>query len=311
MRIVIAGGTGFLGSSLAETYGEEGHDVRVLTRSLKAGESRHDPGTGVPGVTQVGWAPDGQSGPWASAIDGSDVVVNLAGESLDARRWTPRQKTVLRDSRVLPTRSLASAIRGCSSPPRIFISNSAVGYYGPAGDEPKTEDAPAGGDFLARLCEQWEQEARRAEGPDTRVVIMRTGLVFERSGGAFPRMVLPFRFFVGGRLGSGRQYLSWIHRIDWVEMARWIVVNPALTGPVNATAPRPVTNAEFTRAVGHALRRPTAFPVPPIALRLAVGEIAGTLLTGQRAIPARAQAAGFHFRYPEIDVALRELFGER
>lgn len=311
MRIVIAGGTGFLGSPLAETYGEEGHDVRVLTRSLRAGESRHDPGTGAPGVTRVGWTPDGQSGPWASAIDGADAVVNLAGESLDSKRWTPRQKMALRESRVLPTRSLVSAILGCSSPPRVFISNSAVGYYGPSGNEVKTEDAPPGGDYLARLCDEWEQEARRAEGPDTRVVVMRTGLVFERSGGAFPRMALPFRFFVGGPLGSGRQYLSWIHRIDWVEMARWIVDNKALTGPVNATAPQPVTNGGFAKALGHALNRPALFPVPPFALRLAVGEIAGTLLTGQRAIPARAQAAGFHFRYPEIDIALRELVGDR
>jgi uncharacterized protein (TIGR01777 family) len=192
----------------------------------------------------------------------------------------------------------------------VLVSGSAVGYYGPSGDEPKTEDAPAGRDFLAHLCEDWEQEARRAQRPGTRVVLLRTGIVLERSGGALAQMTTPFRFFAGGPLGSGRQYMSWIHRIDWVEMVQWLVQNPAISGPVNATAPHPVTNAELAKSLGRALHRPSLLPAPAFALRLLLGEMAESILTGQRAIPARAQAAGFHFRYPEVDIALRGMFGE-
>ncbi len=311
MRIVIAGGTGFLGAPLAEVYAEEGHDVRVLTRGLPAGESRHDPGTGVPGVTRVGWKPDGQSGPWASALDGADAVVNLTGAGIADVRWTPQRKAELRDSRILPTRSLVAATASAGTPPPVFISGSGVNYYGTSGDEPKTEASPAGGDFLAHLCEEWEAEARRAQSPSTRVVPVRSGVVLERTGGALPKMMLPFRLFAGGRVGSGRQYLSWIHRIDWVELVRWIVETPAVTGPINATAPVPVTNREFARALGRALHRPSLVPAPAFALKLALGEMAEPmLLTGARVLPARAQALGFHFRYPEVDLAFRGIFGE-
>jgi uncharacterized protein len=311
MRIVIAGGTGFLGSPLGEVYAEEGHDVRVLTRGLPAGESRHDPGTGVPGVNRVGWKPDGQSGPWASALDGADAVVNLAGAGIGDARWTPQRKAELRDSRIVPTRSLVAALASIRTPPPVFVSASGVNYYGTSGDEPKTEAAPPGDDFLAHLCEDWEAEARRAEGPKTRVVPIRSGVVLERTGGALPKMTTPFRLFAGGRVGSGRQYMSWIHRIDWVELVRWIVETPAVTGPINATAPVPVTNREFARALGRALHRPSLVQAPGFALKLALGEMAGPLLlTGARVVPARAQALGFHFRYPEVDLAFRGIFGE-
>jgi uncharacterized protein (TIGR01777 family) len=311
MRIIIAGGTGFLGSPLAEVYAEEGHDVRVLTRGLPAGESRHDSGTGVPGVTRVGWRPDGQSGAWAFALDGANAVINLAGEGIGDRRWTPQRKAVLRDSRILPTRSLATAITGASAPPPVFISASGVGYYGTGGADTKTETSPAGDDFLAQLCEDWEAEARRIKDPGTRVVTIRSGLVLERTGGALAKMMTPFRFFAGGRMGSGRQCMSWIHRIDWIEMIRWIVEVPSVTGPVNVTAPAPVTNREFARALGRAMRRPALLPAPSLALKLMLGEMADPLvLSGQRAIPQCALAHGFHFRYPEIDLAFRGIFGE-
>jgi uncharacterized protein (TIGR01777 family) len=311
MKIVIAGGTGFLGSPLAEVYAEEGHDVRVLTRGLAPGESRHDPGTGVPGVTRVGWRPDGQSGPWSVALDGADAVVNLAGESIADRRWTPERKAQLRDSRIVPTRSLVAALQSVGAPPRVFISGSATGYYGVSGAEPKTETDPPGTDFLARLCTDWEAEGRRAESPSTRVVLLRTGVVLERTGGALPKMLTPFRWFVGGPVGSGRQYMSWIHRIDWIELVRWVLETPAASGPLNATAPSPVTNRQFARALGRALHRPSLLPVPGVALKLLLGEMAEPLLlTGQRVIPARAQALGFHFRYPEIDRAFRGIFDE-
>jgi uncharacterized protein (TIGR01777 family) len=310
MKILIAGGTGFLGSPLAEMYAEDGHDVRVLTRSLMAGDTRHDPGTGVPGITRVGWKPDGKRGPWAVAIEEADAVVNLAGESIAGARWTPQRKAALRDSRLLATRSLVAAIMAAQHPPAVFISGSAVGYYGPADAEVKTEDARAGTDFLATLCADWEAEAGRMTRPETRLVVLRSGVVLERSGGALPQMTRPFRFFVGGRLGSGRQYVSWIHRLDWIEIVRWIVQTPGVSGPLNATAPHPVTNRELSRAIGHALKRPNLVPAPAFAVRVALGEMAGAILTGQRVVPARAQQAGYHFRYPDIDQAFRGLYGE-
>ena len=311
MRFVVSGGTGFIGSPLAEVYAEEGHDVRVLTRGLPDGEARHDPGTGKPGITRVGWRPSGAAGPWASVVDDADAVINLAGESLGDKRWTPQRKAVLHDSRILPARSLVDAIRKAAKPPRVFINSSAVGYYGPSGAEPKTESAPAGKTFLAHLAEEWESEARQAESSGARVVLLRTGLVLEKTGGALPRMMRPFRYFVGGPIGSGRQYMSWIHRLDIVEMIRWIIETPGVVGPVNGTAPHPVTNREFARALARALRRPSLVPAPAFALKAMFGEMAEPLLlTGQRVIPAKAQSHGYHFRYPEIDIAMRGIFGE-
>jgi uncharacterized protein (TIGR01777 family) len=275
-----------------------------------SGDTRHDPGTGVPGITRVGWRPDGTSGPWAAAIEGADAVVNLAGESVAGGRWTPQRKALLRDTRILPTRSLTAAIMAAARPPAVFISGSAVGYYGPSGTEPKTEDAAPGADFLAVLCQDWESEARRVTRAGTRLVLLRTGIVLERSGGALPRMIRPFRFFVGGPIGSGRQYVSWIHRLDWVEIVRWVVTTPDASGPINATAPHPVTNRELARAIGRALRRPSLLPAPAFALKLMLGEMAGSILSGQRVLPARVQKLGYHFRYPEIDQAFRGIFGE-
>lgn len=311
MRFVIAGGTGFIGSPLAEVYAEEGHDVRVLSRGLSDGQSRHEPGTGMPGITTVGWKADGSTGPWVSSVDGADAVVNLAGASLAGGRWTPQRKAHLRDSRILATRSLVAAITTVPNPPKVLISSSAVGYYGNSGSEPKTEDSGAGEGFLANLAEDWEAEARKAEPAGTRVVLLRTGVVLEKSGGALPELMRPFRFFAGGPLGSGRQYVSWIHRLDVIEMIRWLVETPGISGPVNATAPHPVTNRELARAIGRALHRPSLIPAPAFALRMMLGEMAdATLLQGQRAIPTRAQQHGYHFRYPEIDIAMRGLFGE-
>jgi uncharacterized protein (TIGR01777 family) len=310
MKIVIAGGTGFLGSPLAEVYAEDGHDVRVLTRGLMAGDSRHESGTGVPGITRVGWVPDGASGPWAAVLDGADAVINLAGERLDKGRWTPQRKARLRDSRLLATRSLASAIASVRTPPTVLVSGSAVGFYGPAQAETLTEDSPAGRGFLAQLCEDWEKAAAAAARAGTRIVVLRTGVVLEASGGALARMAPVFRYFVGGRLGSGDQYLSWIHRLDWIEMVRWIVLTGAAQGPVNGTAPEPVTYRELARALGRALHRPSLVPAPAFALRIALGEMADSILTGQRVVPARALALGYHFRYPDIDQALRGIFGD-
>jgi uncharacterized protein (TIGR01777 family) len=311
MLIVIAGGTGFLGSPLAEAYAEDSHDVRVLTRGLAPGETRHESGTGVPGITRVGWNPDGGSGPWAAMLSGADAVINLAGASIGEKRWTPQRKAELRDSRILPTRSLAAAIREATVPPRVFISGSATGYYGTSTDgDAKSEASPPGADFLAHLCEDWEAEAQKAARDGMRLAVIRTGVVIERSGGALPKMMRPFRFFVGGRMGSGRQYMSWIHRLDWIEMVRWIVQSAEAEGPFNLTAPYPVTNKEFARALGRSLKRPALLPAPTAALRLALGEFANYVVTGQRVLPAHAQSLGYHFRYPELDIAFRGLFGD-
>src|SRR3954452_23496116 len=255
MKIVIAGGSGFLGGPLAEVYAEEGHEVIVLTRSLAPGESRHDSGTGVPGITRLGWSADGKIGPWATIIEGADAVINLSGEAIDKGRWTPQRKAQLRDSRILATRSLAAAILAAAVPPKAFVSGSAIGYYGNAADRPITESSPPGQDFLAQLCEDWEGEAHRAEASGARVALLRTGVVLDRSGGALPRMMLPFKFFAGGPLGAGRQYVSWIQRLDWVELVRWVVHTPDAAGAINATAPAPVTSRELARAVRAAVRR--------------------------------------------------------
>jgi uncharacterized protein (TIGR01777 family) len=309
MKVVIAGGAGFLGSPLAWAWAEEGHDVRVLTRGLAPGQAQHESGTGRPGITRVGWLPDGTAGQLAREFDGASAVVNLAGESIASGRWTAARKQALRDSRILATRSLAAAFEQ-SVAPAVFISGSGVGYYGNRGSETLTEDSRPGDDFLARLCLEWEAEANRAARPDLRVVLLRTGLVLEKGGGALARMMWPFRFFAGGPLGGGRQYMSWVHRHDWVEMVRWLVDTPAVAGAINVTAPHPVANAEFARALGRALRRPALLPTPAFAIRIALGETADAVLASQRALPTRAVAAGYHFRYPEIDIAFRGIFGD-
>ena len=310
MKVVIAGGTGFLGNALAWSWAEESHDVRVLTRSLPPGQAQHESGTGKPGITRIGWIPDGQPGDLAREFEDATAVVNLAGESVAGPRWSAARKLALRDSRILGTRSLVSALRQTANSPPTLISASGVGYYGDRGNEPLTEDSAPGGDFLAHLCVEWEAEAQHAEARGCRVVMLRTGVVLEKSGGALPQMMRPFRLFAGGPLGSGRQYVPWVHRLDWIEMVRWIVDTPGVAGPVNVTAPHPVTNAVFTRALGRAMHRPAFLPAPTFAIRMAIGEMADAILASQRALPGVPLAHGYHFRYPEIDIAFRGIFGD-
>jgi len=298
MRVVIAGGTGFLGRALSQSLAADGHEVSLLTR-----------GAGDRTFKTVPWTPNGASGPWASVIDGADAVVNLAGESIAAKRWTAAQKRRILDSRVQATRSLVVAIQGCPNPPPVFVSGSAVGYYGPLSDDVATEDTPPGSDFLARVCVAWEDEARRAATPRTRVTCIRTGLVLARDGGALPPMLPPFRFGAGGPVGSGRQYWPWIHRQDWVDLVRWAMRTPDAGAALNVTAPNPVTNAEFARALGRAMHRPAFLPAPAFALRLLLGEMADALvLSGQRAVPRRAERGGFTFTYRTVDDALHAIF---
>jgi uncharacterized protein (TIGR01777 family) len=301
MRVVIAGGTGFLGRPLSRALASDGHDVVVLTRGSTDRSQR-----------AVTWTPNGESGPWASTIDGADAVVNLAGESIAAKRWTAAQKQKILDTRVQATRSLVTAIRSVAVPPALFVSGSAVGYYGPRRDEVVTEDTPPGSDFLARICVTWEEEARRAATGHTRVVCIRTGVVLEKDGGALPQMLPPFRFGAGGPVGSGRQYWPWIHRRDWIDLVRWAIQTPDLSGALNATAPHPVTSADFARALGRAMHRPALMPAPAFALRLMLGEMADALLlSGQRAVPSRAERGGFTFTYRTVDDALHAIFARK
>ncbi|HVH26288.1 MAG TPA: TIGR01777 family oxidoreductase [Vicinamibacterales bacterium] len=301
MKVVIAGGTGFLGRPLAASLTAEGHEVVVLTRGDQPRQAQH---------RTITWSPDGNPTGWVGEIDGSDVVVNLAGESIAGRRWSPEQKQRILESRIRATRSLVAAVERASRRPHTFVSGSAVGFYGPHGDDIVTEETPAGSDFLADVCMQWETEARRAVSSRTRVVCIRTGLVLARDGGALSAMLLPFKIGAGGPLGSGRQYWPWIHREDWLGLIEWIVRHDQVTGAVNATGPEPVTNAVFARELGRALHRPSLIPTPAFALRLMLGEMAdGLLLTGQRAVPSKADALGFSFKYRRVETALAAIFG--
>jgi uncharacterized protein (TIGR01777 family) len=296
VRIVVAGGSGFLGSALLRTLRDAGHQVTVLSRHPRS-------------VDAVRWAPESGGGTWTAALEGTDAVVNLAGEGIADGPWTTARKAAILASRVASTRALAEAIRACAHPPRSFISASGVGFYGTPGAEVLTEESAPGSDFLATVCQSWERETGAAAGV-ARIVLLRTGVVLARTGGALPRMALPFRFFAGGRLGSGQQYVSWIHLSDWVEMVRWALQSSQVAGPLNVTAPAPVTNAEFARALGAAMHRPAVIAVPAFALRVVLGaEMANALLLeGQRAVPRKAESLGFKFRYPDADSALTAIY---
>jgi len=236
------------------------------------------------------------------------VVLNLAGESIAGGRWTAARKARIENSRVAATRGIVDAIGAARTPPAVLLSGSAVGFYGVRGDEPIDESEPAGADFLAQVAKKWE-EAATGLPSSTRLVLLRTGLVLDRKGGALPQLALPFRLFAGGPVGSGRQVMSWIHLDDWVAMARWAIASRDVEGALNVTAPSPVTNREFATALGHSLGRPALLPAPAFALRLVLGEMADALiLGGQRVLPSKALRLGFEFQYPQLDAALRAIY---
>lgn len=300
MRIVMAGGTGLLGEALQRACVAAGDEVVLLSRR---------PGRPRNGVTTAVWDPSGDPAGWAGVLDGADALVNLAGASIADGRWSNRRKVEIWDSRLQTTRALATALTIVERPPAHVVSGSAVGYYGSRGDEVLTEDAAPGSDFLARLCVAWEQAAMAMASERTTVACVRTGLVLSRDGGALPRMALPFKLGAGGIVGDGSHYMSWIHVDDWVTLIRHLLTHTC-AGAWNLTAPSPVTNAEFTRALGAALHRPTLVPAPAFALRLALGEMADALLlASQRVVPARARDAGVAFRHPTLDSALSEIYG--
>ncbi len=300
MRVVLAGGSGYLGRALAGHLKALGHQVQTLTREPRPGQAN-----------DIVWTPEGgASASWAGFLEGADAVVNLAGEGIADARWTAARKTALRRSRVLATRSLVAAIASCRTCPAVFVSGSAVGYYGARDDEPVAENAPAGSDFLAQLCVDWEREATIAEAV-TRVAVVRTGLVLSSGGGALAKMLLPFRLGLGATLGSGDQFMPWIHVKDWTSLVTWLITNARAQGAFNGTAPEPVTNADFTHILGRALHRPAILRAPGFVLKAAMGEMSEMLLTGQRVVPAKAEHMGFRFQFRELEPALRELLHTR
>jgi uncharacterized protein len=300
MRVVITGGTGLIGRALATDLAASGRDVIVLSRSPERA-------TDLPaGVRAVRW--DGRTAQgWGHLVGAAEAVVNLAGENLAAGRWTAARRARIRESRLHAGAAVVEAIRAADEKPRLLIQASAVGYYGPRGDEELAETAPPGNDFLARLCLEWEASTAAVEGLGVRRASIRSGLVLSTHGGALPRLLLPFRFFVGGRLGTGRQWYPWIHLADEVAAIRFLIETEGADGPINLTAPRPVTNAALSATIGRVLGRPALLPTPGFALRLALGDMATVVLDGQRAVPARLLALGFRFRFTEIEAALRDL----
>ena len=295
MDVLVSGSTGLIGSALSHELAGAGHRVLGLTRSTSASSAaiRWDPSAG-----EID----------ADGLEGVDAVVHLAGESIDEGRWTSAKKARIRDSRVLGTRLLAEVVAGLNRPPKVMVSASAAGYYGDRGNEVLREDSGPGSDFLARVCQGWEAATEPARGAGVRVVHPRTGIVLSTQGGALARTLPIFKLGVGGRIGSGRQYWSWVALDDVVGAIVHALTTDSLEGPANVGSPNPLTNAEYTKALGRVLNRPTIFPLPATVARLALGEVADALLlASQRMEPAKLTETGYPFRYPELEVALRHL----
>lgn len=300
MKVIITGATGLIGSALVRSLLADGH---TITRLVRGGRK----GAPSPGVSDVTWDPE-RGEVDASALEGHDAAVHLAGEPVAEGRWTDEKKQRIRESRARGTRLVAERLARLAQKPAVLVSASATGYYGDRGAELLTEESASGSDFLSEVCREWEASARPAAEAGIRVVHPRIGVVFDAAGGALPKMLTPFKLGVGGRLGDGRQYMSWITLPDVVGVIRRLMTDEQLSGPVNAVAPQPVTNEEFTKTLGRVLGRPTLFAVPKFAARLAFGEVADALLlSSQRVEPARLKAAGFKYADPELEGALRRI----
>jgi hypothetical protein len=294
MRILVTGGTGFIGQALCPRLAAAGHEVVVLTR-----QSNPRLPQGVASAAQR--LDDVDAG-------GVDAVLNLAGEPIGDARWTDARRRLLLESRVGTTSRLVQWMRGTKRPPKVLVSGSAVGYYGEQGDRLITEDTQPTPGFTHDLCAAWEREADKASGFGVRVCLMRTGVVLDREGGALAKMLPAFRMGAGGRLGSGRHYFPWIHREDMAAICQWLLENPRAKGAYNCSAPNPVPNAEFTQALGRAIGRPTLLPMPEAALKLLFGDMSELLLVSDRMVPRRLLDEGFEFLYPDLDRALAAIF---
>ncbi len=304
MRVLVTGGTGLIGRALGSSLAADGHEVIALSRSPERV-------AGLPaGMRAERW--DGRSAAgWGPLADGADAIVNLAGENLAGGRWTAARKRRLRDSRLHAGRAVVQAVEQAARKPRVVVQASGIGYSGHRGDEDVTESTAPGSDFLARLAVEWESSTTPVEALGVRRVVIRSAVVLSKAGGILPLILLPHRFFVGGRLGSGRQWLPWIHIADEVGAIRFLIQEEAARGVYNLVAPHPVTNADFERILGRVLHRPAWFPTPALALRLVLGEMSQMVLEGQRGIPRRLVDLGYTFRYRGLEEALRNLLHER
>jgi uncharacterized protein (TIGR01777 family) len=301
MRVFLTGGTGFVGAFLSQELILKGHDLTILTRREQPPASLQNGARFVTGDPQ-------QEGPWMAEVPQHDWIINLAGASIFTK-WTNEAKKMLHDSRILTTRNLVTAL-AAGDRRQLFCSTSAPGYYGPRGEEELTEASAPGQDFLARLAQEWEAEAMKAQGLGIRTVITRFGIVLGRGGGMLEQLTPLFKRFVGGPVGSGEQWLSWIHQMDLARAFLFLPEHPDLTGPVNFTSPNPVRNKDFAKALGRALARPAFLPAPAFVVRLILGELADAVLSGQKVLPQKLTTAGFEFLYPTIDQALQNLVGE-
>lgn len=297
MRVIIAGGSGLIGRALTHHLCAQGYAVVVLSRQPHTV-------TGLPeGADVAGWDGSSSEG-WEHLVDGAHAVVNLAGEGIASRRWTYAQKRRLRDSRIRSTHGIVAAIRAAPQKPAVLLQASAVGYYGNTDDEEVDERRAPGSGFLADVSQEWEQASAAVEEVGTRRVVLRLGVSLSAEGGMLPRVLLPFRFFLGGALGSGRQWVPWIHIEDTVGALEFLLAHEEVSGPVNVCGPTPVQFSDFASAVGKTLQRPSVFRVPSWVIRLGMGEMADVVLHGQRALPVRLTEAGFAFRYPVVEDAL-------
>lgn len=302
MKIIVAGGTGFLGSRLVNRLLKENHDVIVLTRNPNNASSLIQQGARV-----VEW--DGKTpGEWSGYIDGANAVINLTGESLAAKRWTVKQKKKIISSRVDTAKVIVDAIRRAAQKPSVLVNASAVGYYGDVPDGEVIESSDKGKDFLSDVVDAWERESKTAESLDVRVVLIRTGVVLSPDGGALQKLLTPFKFFIGGPPGSGKQWFPWIHLDDELQIIMYILENKNISGPVNLTAPDYVNMKEFYSALGRALHRPSWAPVPAFILKFALGEMSDLLLTGQKVVPDTLMKNGYRWLHPTLDEALGSLF---
>jgi len=302
MKIAIAGATGFVGSRLVEQLQAQGHEVVIFTRSPQQAGNRF-------GQAQVvGYNPL-RSGEWQAAISGCDAVVNLAGEPIAEKRWTPAQKRTILESRQVGTQKIVEAISLASVKPTVLINASAIGYYGTSETSKFDENSPAGTDFLAEVCTAWETAAQAVTTNGTRLVILRLGIVLGENGGALGKMLAPFSAFVGGPIGSGKQWFSWVHRDDVVKLIIESIVNPQMQGVYNATAPNPVTMDGFAQTLGTVMNRPSWLPVPNFALEAMLGEGAIVVLQGQQVVPTHTLAQGFDFQYSTLQPALSAILG--